>query len=58
MKRLIALISLLLVSGVVMFAGPARVVYYIMNQTTDSVCDDSVLSVEYDVTSPTSRWKT
>lgn len=52
MKNLITFIVMLIFSGMALSAAPARVVYYIMNQTTESVCDDSVLSVEFDITSP------
>ena len=50
-RRILLLISFVL-SSVMLSAAPARVVYYIMSQTATSVYDDSVLSVEFDITSP------
>ena len=52
MKRLILLLISFALSSVMLSAAPARVVYYIMSQTATSVYDDSVLSVEFDITSP------
>ena len=49
--KLLALLSLGIIS-LSLSAKPANVVYYIMSQTTDSVYDDSILAVEFDISCP------
>ncbi|MBE6232046.1 MAG: hypothetical protein E7117_06720 [Bacteroidales bacterium] len=52
MKTNLSLFLSLFLLSTTLSAAPARFVYYIMSQTNESVCDDSVLTVEYDITNP------
>lgn len=50
-RKLFIFISMILLSSA-LSAKPANVVYYILSQTAESICDNSILSVEFNIECP------